>query len=274
MAERRRKPRRWRRALKWLGLTTLVWGSAIACGMNPSVPSDFVINAWPIPAVDPALQAEPGRRLVVLQHGLWRSAWALWRLERALRAHGYEVLNVSYPSTRARIEDHAAALGVALRAHLDADPEPAPKVYFVGHSMGGLVIRAYLSRADAVRPAACVFIGTPHYGAALAKLRLESPLFHLLMGDLAARQLVPGDPLFGTLHRIHDAPVGTIVGGYADERGQSEELAGDDDGTVSVREAHLAEEVDSILLPLGHTRLTLHRDMIAAALHFLHDGHF
>lgn len=271
MAERKRRV--WRRVWRALAVVAISWLLGIVCGMNPSAPSDLVMNLWPIPAVDPALRAEPGRRLVVLQHGLWRSSYALWRLERALRAHGYDVLNVSYPSVTDRVERHAEALGRALQDRLALDSDP-PKVYFVGHSLGGLVIRAYLSRPDALRPSGCVFVGTPHRGAELAKRRIDSPWFALLMGDQAARQLVPGNPLFATLQRISDAPVGTVVGGKGDAQGWHDELDGDDDGTVRVREAHLDEEVDSILLPIGHTRLALHRDMITAVLRFLHDGHF
>ena len=44
---------------------------------------------------------------------------------------GYEVLNVSYPSTRARLEEHAAALDVAIRDYLAATGGPVPAFNFV-----------------------------------------------------------------------------------------------------------------------------------------------
>ena len=238
--------------------------------MNPSAPSDLLINLWPVPAVDAALRAPAGgRSLVVLQHGLWRSAFALGRIERALRAHGYEVLNVSYPSTRATIETHAESLGVAIRAYLATRPEPPPAISFVGHSLGGLVIRSYLSRPDAVRANACVFIATPHRGAALAAKSQGRLWFRWLMGDKAARQLVPGDPFYATLRPLHGVAVGNIVGGAGDDAGLRASRAGDGDGTVRVEEAHLEGETDWVRLPLSHTRLGMADATIAQVLRFL-----
>src|SRR5688572_19578967 len=235
---RRTAWRRW--SWRLLGAGLLAWGAAILGGMNPSVPSDAVLNLLPIPAVDLRLAAPAETRaLVVVQHGLWRSAWAMWRIERALRAHGYEVLNVSYPSTRATIEDHAAALAGVLHEHLQQTPDPLPAVYFVGHSLGGLVIRSYLSRKDAVPAAGCVFIATPHRGAGLVSRWRGAFLFRCLMGDKAALQLTPGDPCYATLRPLGGVPVGTIIGGKGDGKGYSRNLPGDDDGTVAVAEAHL-----------------------------------
>lgn len=269
--------RRRRRRRVWLGLVVglATWAVAIALGMNPSVPSDFVLNLWPVAAVDPQLAAPAeGRTLVVVQHGLWRSAYAMWRVERALRAHGYEVLNVSYPSTSGHIEAHAAALAEAIDAYLARTPGPRPQVAFVGHSLGGLVIRAYLSRPDAVPAAACVFVATPHRGAQLAARRQGDRLFRLLMGDKAAKQLVPGDPFYAALPRLRGISVGTLVGGKGDGEGFSPSLPGDDDGTVTVAEAHADDETDSLMLPLGHARLGFYDAPIAAILRFLRRGRF
>ncbi len=268
----RRRRRRWWRVV--LGVLA-GYGIAVGCGMNPSVPSDAVINLVPIPTVDPKLSTGgEGRVLVVLQHGLWRSAWALWRLERALVAHGYDVLNVSYPSTQAMIETHAAGLAAALHSYLATTPDPKPRVCFVGHSMGGLVVRSYLSRDDAVRATACVFIGTPHRGAQLAAVRSKNWFFTQIMGDQAALQLVPGHPFYASLRRLDEVAVGTIAGGLGDGEGYSTTITGDDDGTVAVSEAMLPEADDHIVLRAGHTMLTLDAAMITQVLAFLRHGRF
>lgn len=269
------RPRRRRRWWRVLLAVVGVYLVAVGCGMNPSVPTDAVLNSIPIPAVEVRRQV-PGehRVLVVLQHGLWRSAWALWRLERALVAHGYEVLNVSYPSTQATIEEHAEALAQTLHSYLRTSPEPKPSVCFVGHSLGGLVVRSYLSRPDAVRAHACVFIGTPQRGAMLAGVRSKMLLFSLIMGDQAALQLVPGHPFYASLRRLDGIAVGTIAGGLGDGDGYSTTIPGDDDGTVAVDEATLPEAVDHVVLRAGHTLLTLDSGMIGQVLEFLRYGRF
>jgi pimeloyl-ACP methyl ester carboxylesterase len=253
-----------------LGLV-LLYGGALLCGMQPAVPFDVALNLWPAPPVDESLRAPPAAkpRLVVLQHGLWRSPWSLWRLERALRAHGYAVLNPRYPSTRARIEQHAGRLRDAIEAWVEANGEPE-EIAFVGHSMGGLVIEEYLRRPDARAPVRCVYVATPHRGAMLCDLRKHWWMFRLFMGTGAALQLSPGDPL----HRQplpfverSGAIVGSIGAGNAS-------IPGDDDGTVGVAEAQLAGAADTVTLPHGHTAIAAHEDTIAQVLHFLREGAF
>lgn len=273
MAEPGEVPRRrtWPRRVAIAAALLLVgYGGAVAFGLPPSMPFDAVISVAPV-AIDPALRApdDGKRRLVVLVHGLWRSPWALWRHERALRAHGYEVLNFGYPSTAGTIEQHADRLQQAVARHCGARGRP-DAVAFVGHSLGGLVIAEYLRRPTAQQPWACVFLGTPHRGAVLADLRRHWWLFRLVMGTAAALQLSPGDPL----HRRpipHPCPIGTVVGNLGDG---NRSIPGDDDGTVGVREAHLHCEDDAIELPLGHTRLGFADAAVQQVLNFLRVQHF
>ena len=165
--------KRWAR---WIGRGSALLGGlylvAVLGGwMNPSTPVDYAMNLGTFPRQEELAAADDGKlRLVVLQHGLWRSAGSLWKLERALRAHGYRVFNRSYPSTTRRIEEHADALGKELAAEIR---EPVDELYFVGHSMGGLVLQAYLRHPDAHEPLASVFLGTPHRGAVLTDLRRD-----------------------------------------------------------------------------------------------------
>ena len=93
---------------------------------NPSTPIDWVMNL-PLNDRHDDLRAEYGvPTLVVLQHGLWRSWASLDRLQRSLEMHGYRVLNESYPSTSARIEEHAALLEEHIEERLRGRDEPMP----------------------------------------------------------------------------------------------------------------------------------------------------
>lgn len=250
-----------------------VWVALVAGGcMNPSMPVDYLMNLGCAP-VDPGLCVDPAvPRLVVLQHGLWRSSAAFYKLERSLRASGYQVLNTSYPSTRATIERHAERLAQNLETWLAAHAEPR-EIWFVGHSMGGMVIEAYLRRADARPATGCVFLGVPHRGAVYADPRADGWLFKLLLGTQASRQLVTTDPL-------HQQPlrnlgvVGNIIGSRGDARGYKSDIPGDDDTRVGVAEAHLPMERDAVLLRMGHTRLTLADASLRQVLFFLKHRRF
>jgi len=243
--------------------------------MNPSMPSDLAMN---LPRSPHYAELEvQGRTLVVLQHGLWRSSGAMWRLSRALRAHGYEVLNTSYPSTRASIEEHAARLAKNIESHLAAVGEPYDEVWYVGHSMGGLVVRTYLGSEGALAATGCVFVGTPQRGATLAELDHDRWWFRLFLGTQAALQLRPSDPFHEELAakgRVPAAHIGVLFGGKGDEEGWNARIPGDDDGTVGASEARLPEATATKRLRLGHTRLSHSRYTIHEILHFLSNRRF
>jgi len=248
----------------------LLYGGALLYGMPASVPFDIALNCGSCATVDALRAPNDGKvRLCVLQHGLWRTPWSLWKLERALRAHGYAVLNSGYPSTRGTVQQHSARLRDAIDAAV-AKLGRVDEFDFVGHSLGGLVIADYLRRPDAVPARACVFLVAPMRGAALADLRKEWWWFRVVMGSGASLQLSPED----ALHRLPfvlPRAVGTLVGSKGEG---NPDIPGDDDGTVAVSEAHVPGELDSVTLPLGHTLITVDDRSIREVLAFLHDERF
>lgn len=253
-----------------VALLALAFGGGVLVGAPVAWPFDAAINLLPSP-VDAALRApaDGGVRVVVLQHGLFRTSASMARLERALRAHGYEPLNVGYPSTRGGVDAHADRLAAAIAARRAAGPVAGWA--FVGHSMGGLVVAEALRRADAVRPWAVVTLGTPHRGAVLADLRKRWFLFRWAMGDEAAFELSPGHPRHARPWPAA-CPLGAIAGELPGDGHAA--IPGPDDGTVGVAEALPAAAIARLVLPLGHTRLSFADAAIAAVLHFLARGSF
>jgi pimeloyl-ACP methyl ester carboxylesterase len=270
-----RKRRLVRRLLRGTVVGCVVYLTPVLSGcMNLSTPVDYVMNLGTF-SHDPALKAKADgtRRLVVLRHGLWRSAGSMWKLERALKDHGYEVLNSSYPSTSGHIEDHAAMLRAELDAALATSDGRPLELFFVGHSMGGLQIRYHLSTPGARRPDACVFIATPHRGAALTDKRKDWLLFRWFLGTEAALQLSPSHPFYQSLRPL-TCDAGVIYGSRGDSEGHNEDIPGDDDGTVGIEEAQLPEANDKVRLALGHTSLSFADSSIRQVLHYLKHRRF
>lgn len=263
--------RRVRRAIAaCLAGAAVVGVAGVLAGAPVAWPFDVVVNLAPAPlAPELAAAADGAARVAVLQHGLFRTAASLGRLERALAAHGYEVLNPGYASTRGSVAAHAEALAAAVAAR--ARRGPVVEWTFVGHSLGGLVVVEYLRRPDAVRPRAVVTLGTPHAGAVLADLRKHWFVFRWAMGTDAAFELSPGDP-----RRQLPLPCGEVFGAIAGQIAGDGHAAipGPDDGTVGVAEALPAAAAATFVAPVGHTWLPADQQVIRAVLHFLARGNF
>ncbi len=277
MSDEANKPGRpwWRRGLRYLFLVCAIYLTPVLVGcMNLSTPMDYLLNVgWY--GHRPELQADNDgqRHLIVMQHGIARSAGSFWKLERALREHGYEVFNPTYDSTHGYIEDHAEQLATSLENYLqDTQLEfgkQPQQISFIGHSMGGLVIRYYLQQPKAVTPDSCVYIATPHRGAQLTDKRMDNLFFKLILGSEAALQLSPEHEFYSKLDDKARGEVGILYGGMADDEGRNDDVDGDDDHTVSVVEAQLPGAKDACRLPYNHTFLTFVEDSITQVLHFL-----
>lgn len=265
-AERRRGRARWGLAAGGLALGA---GLLLLTGGPIAWPFDALLNLGAVPAIEGARPPADGRvRVVVLQHGLFRTPASLGRLQRALEAHGYEVLNPGYRSTRGTIAEHARALAAVLDGRRARGP--VDEWRFVGHSLGGLVIQEYLRQSDAVQPRACVYLATPHRGAMLADLRRHWFLFRWLMGTEAAFQLSPGDP-------FHRQPLPWLErsGAIAGDLGEGNAwIPGADDGTVAVGEAELPPPAANLRLPVGHTGIAADARVLRQVLWFLAHGAF
>lgn len=262
-----------KRLARWLwrlhlGLLAVYLASLLA-GLPFGWPFDAWTNAGAVEHVAAwRAPADGKRRVVVLVHGMFRSSWALGRLERTLRAHGYEVLNFDYPSTAARLEQHAERLGAAVES-LHARGAVA-ELSLVGHSMGGLVIQQYLRQATARPVAHCVYIAVPHRGAMLADLRKHWFLFRWVMGTAAALQLSPGDA-FHQQAIPRPGKTGVLVGNVGPG---NPSIPGDDDRTVGVAEASLPGADATLVVPFGHSRIVFHPDTALQVLRFLRLGSF
>lgn len=237
-----------------------------------TTPFDVVLTLGPTESHDDLRAPRDGvRRIAVILHGVGRSAWSMWKIERLLAQHGYEVWNETYDGASFGIRE----LGADLQRRLEARLQDAPndvELYAVAHSMGGLVLRCYTAHPDARRFAAMVFLGTPNRGATMAEQMRDGWPFRTFLGTKAARDLAPSAGVVADLPR--PPRLGNVIGGRGDDEGRSSMIPGDDDGRVGVAEAHLADEVDSVLLDVSHTFLPTDDRALEQVLQFFRHGRF
>lgn len=203
-------------------------------------------------------------RGVILLHGILRSNKSMQTLASSLKENGYTVFPFEYPSTQISIPEAAAALDKVIQ-HLDGIEE----LSLVGHSMGGLVIRAYFAEHHDPRIHRVVMLGTPNHGAELAD-RLQPVLLVRALSGPGGRQLVTQ----GLVKELPVPPVefAIIAGARGNDSGWNPFIPGDDDGTVTVASTRLVGAADFATLPTLHHGLTSLPESVDQVRCFLETG--
>lgn len=105
---------------------------------------------------------------LILVHGFACNRGYWWWFARWLHQAGYaSIYAVSLEPLLGSIDENARRLGERIEAVCKA--AGAQKVILVGHSMGGIVARAYLHKYGGARIEQIVAIGSPHYGTVLTR---------------------------------------------------------------------------------------------------------
>ena len=207
------------------------------------------------------------RAAVVLLHGLARRSGSMNAMARAL-ADDYEVCNRDYPSRTATVEALAMA---AIPAALEACA--GRPVHFVTHSMGGILLRYYLTQADIEGLGRVVMLGPPNQGSEIVDRMSHWWGFDLWNGP-AGEQLGTRDDDLPAQLPAADFELGIIAGTKALTPFLSWMLPGDNDGKVSVESTRVEGMADFLSLPVTHTFMMRDAQVIAATRYFLEHGRF
>ena len=135
-----------------------VWGEFLAT-------IDFFLlrQPWAFAPPPPLPSASSQNRVPVLMVHGFVSNYRIWdRLAPALRAQGHSVLAINLEPLFTSIDDYAPQLEHAVQVLRQQSGQA--QVALVGHSMGGLAIRAWMRRYGTAQVARVITLGTPHAG--------------------------------------------------------------------------------------------------------------
>ena len=206
---------------------------------------------------------------VILLHGLARSDRSMHKLKQALLKKGYRVHNVSYASTRKKIEQLAEE---AIAPVLKLCP-PEGKLHFVTHSLGGILVRQYLSRHKIENLGRVVMLGPPNKGSEVVDRLRDFPGFRFINGE-AGLELGTGESSVPQKLGAANFDLGIIAGTRSINLILSHMISGPDDGKVSVENTKLQGMHDHLEMEVTHTFMMRDNKVIEQVIHYLETGRF
>ena len=231
----------------------------------------LTLPAQPVRADGRPGNPEQPTHCVVLLHGIGGFALLLKPMEFSLEEQGYFVANVTYPSLADPIESLAVE---AVEEGLErCSAQGLSRIHFVTHSMGGILVRQYLSQKSIAGLERVVMLAPPNQGSQFADYLGHSPLGKVYEPDALA-QLGTGEE---SVPRRLDAPdfeLGVIAG----TRNLRKLIPGapsePSDGVVTVDETKASGMKDFLLAPATHTTIVWNAEVQRQTAHFLRDGRF
>lgn len=211
------------------------------------------------------------RECVVLLHGVAMSSWVMSPIARALEREGYRVINLSYPSRKMPLEELARDYlprELARRGALTA-----PRLHFVTHSMGSILLRLYVRERRPANLGRAVMIGPPNHGSQAADRAAKRGWMRTVMGVNLPRLTTGENSITRTLGPA-DFDVGVIAGSSLLNPMFKRDMPGVHDGVVTVESAKLEGMRDFRIVPHSHTVMLWRRTVIDDVRAFLRDGKF
>lgn len=220
---------------------------------------NYFLKAWEI--------EDRKKKAVVLIHGLFQCPSSFEKMVDVLRKQ-YEPVVFSYPMLRFSLVKSGMALNAMLNRRQDLE-----QINFVACGMGGLILRQAidLNPEWLGKIGRSVFMAVPARGYAWLQKWKDKKAYRWLLGE-AGTNILPetAQALFPM-----NGDFGVVIAGKEDEKGINPLFKEDNDGVLTVKDAHCAEAREEFTAR-DKTHFFLHRDdkLIEMTHNFLNTGHF
>lgn len=196
-----------------------------------------------------SLQSYAGDYVVIL-HGFGQSSKSMQRLETYLTDSGYEVINISYPSSKYSIPK--LAKDFVWQEVIKKRTDKRRKIHFIGYSMGGVVARYIIEHIKPVNFGKLVLIASPVGGSEIANLIRDFSFTRKFFGP-AVEDLATDSDVIKRLKSRVNYDVGVISGNISLNFITSFFLiSGESDGTVSLESTKVSGMKDHQIMPYPH----------------------
>ena len=202
-----------------------------------------------------AIQTSEEKETVVMLHGLFRSNSAMWLLANRVEDAGYEVIRIEYKSFKVSPNEIIKEVSKKIDEEIAGKDT---KVHFVGHSLGGLMIRAYLAEKKPKRLGRVVLLGSPSKGTDFVD-KFRDRWWMKMLGETTLELGKDGDSFHKNLPDP-DYPLGIIAGKKGDDS-NDDTIPGEDDGIVPVESTKVDGMADMIVMETSHAMLRYNKDV-------------
>jgi len=192
-------------------------------------------------------------------------------MEESLVRAGFRVSNVNYPSRSASIEQLSE--DVIGQSVTECRRDGASTIHFVTHSLGGILVRSYLSRHQLSELGRVVMLGPPNQGSEVVDKLGRLWLFKVINGPAGQQLGTNRDSVPNKLGPVNYC-LGVIAGNRSVNWINSILIPGRDDGKVSVERTKVEGMTDHIVLPATHPFIMQNRLAIQQTIKFLRSGIF
>ncbi|MCU4677508.1 alpha/beta hydrolase [Catenovulum sp. 2E275] len=220
----------------------------------------------------PVYSAEThSKECVILLHGLARNASSMEQLEDRLKQAQYTVANIDYPSRDAKVE-YLAELAIN-EGIASCRQQKAEKINFVTHSMGGILVRYFLSKREVDNLRRVVMLGPPNQGSEVVDELKDLEIFEWINGPAGQQLGTKKTSLVNQLGAV-DFELGIIAGTKTINWILSAILPNKDDGKVTVESTKVEGMCSFVALPVTHTFMMTNDLVEKQVVSFLKQGVF
>ena len=208
---------------------------------------------------------------VVLLHGLGRLSNSMSELETKLAPAGYSVANIKYPSRSHPIDELAVdAIG---RGLTQCRSKGSGEIHFITHSLGGILLRYYLSQNTISELGRVVMLGPPNQGSEIVDGLLPLPGFGFIGGPAGVALGTGEGSIIDSLGPV-EFDLGVIAGSTNINPLEFLFIAGPSDSIVSIESTKVRGMNAHMVLPVTHTFMMRNNEVIEQAIHYLKTGSF
>lgn len=217
------------------------------------------------------IQIEPDSEAIIMLHGLARSRRSMDKAGQLLAGYGYRIINMDYPSRQYEVQ--SLALNYINEALQKCDHGRVKKIHFLTHSMGGILIRYYLSIKRIEKLGRVVMLAPPNQGSEIVDKLGAWELFKYMNGPAGLQLGTNCDSLPNSLGPLN-FQAGIIAGDKPINPFLSQLIPGANDGKVSVTRSRIEGMQDFIVVPYSHTFIMQRSYVIYQSLYFIQQGSF